>query len=484
MKYIFHILLTANLLLVLSCGIQKRNYDTPSIYSAPSDFLETELAEPGYGSGDISISWWSEFQDPVLDSLIEKARRHNLDINTAVANFEASRALLEGTKLDRYPTVPLNGEYSRTRLGENVFAPGSNPTYSTYTGSFDAFWELDLFGRVSHRIKGAYANSQEALADMRGVYIRIFAEVSNSYMELRGNQYLLDIAERNLKGQEETYQLTLKLSQAGTSNSLDVSRALAQLEATRASIPPIEARIEALKNSLSVLVGEIPGRLDSGVVGKKPLPSLPATVALGKLDDLLRRRPDVQRAEAQLQQRVARYNISVANLYPKIQFGGSIGFSATDFSNFGSAESFTWSIFPSFSWAAFDLGRVRKQIKSEDAKTLAALNRYEKTVLESLEEIKTSLSDYGQQLKRREILGASSRAADRAADMARQRYRAGLDNFIDYLSADRALLQAENALALSEISTASSLIAIYKALGGGWEIISPGELEEKLQAMD
>src|SRR5690606_5602445 len=138
-----------------------------------------------------------------------------------------------------------------------------------------------------------------------------------------------------------------------------------------------------------------------------------------------RRRPDVQRAEARLQQRVAGYNISVANLYPKIRFGGTIGFSATDFSNFGSVESFTWSIFPSFSWAAFDLRRVRKQIKSEDARTLAALNQYEKTVLESLEEIKTSLSDYSQQLKRREILGTSSRAAGRAATMARQRHQAG-----------------------------------------------------------
>src|SRR5690606_5553197 len=406
MKYKFLIPVTASLLLV-SCGIQKRNYDTPSIYSAPADYLKTEMAEPGFGSDDISISWWSEFQDPVLDSLSEKARRRNLDINTAVANFEASRALLEGTKLDRYPTVPLNGEYSRTRLGENVFAQGSNPTFSTYTGSFDAYWELDLFGRVSHRIKGAYANSREALADMRGVYVRIFAEVSNSYMELRGNQYLLEIAKRNLKGQDETYQLTLKLSQAGTSNGLDVSRALAQLEATRASIPPIEARIEALKNSWRVWVGGIPGRLDSGLVGKKPLQSLRASVTLGSMEELLRRRPDVQRAEARLQQRVAGYNISVANLYPKIRFGGTIGFSATDFSNFGSVESFTWSIFPSFSWAAFDLGRVRKQIKSEDARTLAALNQYEKTVLESLEEIKTSLSDYSQQLKRREILGTS-----------------------------------------------------------------------------
>lgn len=476
------IVLTA--LLLASCGIQKKNYDTGSIYSVQGDYLRAELADSTYMDTEIAITWWSKFQDPVLDSLIGKARKRNLDIGRAVANFQASRALLEGTKLDRYPQLTLGGEYLRTRMGETVFAPGSNPTYSTYTGNFDAFWELDLFGRVSHRIKGAYAHSREALADMRGVYVRIFAEVANNYLELRGNQYLLDIARRNLKGQEETYLLIVKRAQAGTSNSLDESRALAQLESTRAGIPPIEARIQALTNALSVLVGEVPGSLDSEVVQKKPLPDLPRSVALGDMEGLIRRRPDVQRAEAVLQQRVARYNISVANLYPKIQFGGSIGFSAMDFSNFGSSESFTWGIFPSISWAAFDLGRVRKQIKRDDALALAALNAYEKVVLESLEEIKTSLSNYSQQLKRRQILGISSRASARAAVMARQRYSAGLDNFIDYLSADHTLLEAENALAVSEISTASSLVAIYKALGGGWEIVSPEEMQARMETMD
>jgi len=482
MKTILLILIATSLLLV-SCGIQKKGYEVEGIYSVDGDYLSAEIQDANYGKGEIAVSWWSEFQDPVLDSLIEKARRRNLDIHVAVANFQASRALLEGTKLDRYPAVQLNGEYLRTRLGENVFAPGNNPTYSTYTGSFDAFWELDIFGRVSHRIKGTYANSQAALADMRGVYVRIFAEVANTYLELRGNQYLLDIARRNLKGQDETYQLTQELSRAGTSNSLDVTRAEAQLEATRASIPPLEARIGALKNSLSVLVGEIPGSLGD-LAEKQPLPSLPTSVALGSMEDLLRRRPDVKRAEARLQERVARYNISVANLYPSIQFGGSIGFSATDFSNFGSKESFSWSIFPSISWAAFDLGRVRKQIKRDDALALAALNQYEKTVLESLEEIKTALGNYSQELKRREILRTSSRASARAASMARERFNAGLDNFIDYLSADNALLQSENALAQSEISAATSLVAIYKALGGGWEIVSPQELEDKIGSLD
>jgi multidrug efflux system outer membrane protein len=293
----------------------------------------------------------------------------------------------------------------------------------------------------------------------------------------------MDIATRNLKGQQDTYDLTVKLSEAGTSNSLDVSRALAQLENTRASIPPLKARLEALKNSLSVLVGEVPGNLDAAVVDSQPLPSLPLSVALGDVNDLLRRRPDIQRAEAELQIQIAKYNLSVAELYPKIQFGGSIGFSAVDFSNFGNKESFTWSVMPNISWTAFNLGRVKQQIKREDALTLAALNQYEKTVLQALEEIKTALTNYSNELQRRDILRKSSEASAEAAKFAKQRFNAGLDSFIDYLSADNTLLQSENLLAISEISSATSLIAIYKALGGGWEIISEKELNDKFENM-
>lgn len=481
MKNLIFIMLLS--LTVLSCGITQRNFAVQSKAEVKADYLKEELANTKLETSKTIQNWWSKFNDPILDTLIEKARKHNLDINSAVANFYASRAFIKETKFDRFPTVTANGDYTRTRLGENVFVQGSNPTYSSYNSSFDAFWEADLFGRVSNRIKGAYANNQLALADMQGIYVSIFAEVANNYMELRGSQYLLDIANRNLKGQQDTYDLTVQLSEAGTSNSLDVSRALAQLENTRATIPPLKARLEALKNSLSVLIGEVPGNLDSKIIDNQPLPSLPASVALGNIKDLLRRRPDIRRAEAALQIQIAQYNLSVAELYPKIQFGGSIGFSAVDFANFGSKESFTWSIIPSISWAAFNLGRVKQQIKQDDALTLATLNQYEKAVLQGLEEIKTALVNYTNELQRREMLKISSEASAQAAQFARQRFNAGLDSFIDYLSADNTLLQSENSLAISEISSATSLIAIYKALGGGWEIISEDELDTKFDQM-
>lgn len=481
MKHIIYITLLS--LVLVSCGITKRDFEVAPKLKVQDDFLNTDQSNTAIATSKIVKEWWSEFNDPILDTLIEKARKNNLDINSAVANFYASRSFLKKTKFDRIPTVTANGDYTRTRLGENVFVPGANPTYNTYNGSFDAFWEADLFGRVSNRIKGAYANNQLALADMQGMYVSIFAEVANNYMELRGTQYLLDIAIRNLKGQQDTYNLTVNLSDAGTSNNLDVSRALAQLENTRATIPPLKARLEALKNSISVLIGEVPGNLDPKVLNTQPLPSLPASVTLGNVTELLRRRPDVRKAEAELQIQIANYNLSVAELYPKIQFGGSIGFSAVDFANFGSKESFTWSIMPNISWAAFNLGRVKQQIKREDALTLSTVNQYEKTVLQSLEEIKTALSNYSNELERRDILKTSAGASAEAAKFAKQRFNAGLDSFIDYLSADNTLLESENLLARSEISAATSLIAVYKALGGGWEIISENELDSKFEQM-
>ncbi|MBW1296023.1 efflux transporter outer membrane subunit [Aquimarina litoralis] len=478
-------LITILSLLLVSCGITKRDIEIKPAVTVSENYLETASQHSVFTKTNTQtvVNWWSEFNDPILDTLIQKARKHNLDITTAVANFHASRALVKDVKLDRLPTVTANGNVTRTRLGENIFVSGTNPTFTTYNGSFDAFWETDLFGRVSNRIKGAAANQQLALNNLQDVYVSIFAEVSRNYIELRGAQYQLDIANRNLDGQQETYHLTVRLLEAGTSNQLDVSRAQAQLENTRATIPPLKARIEALKNSISVLIGEVPGSLGTDIITKQPLPSLPETVSIGNVTDLLRRRPDVKRVEAELQVQIAQYNLSVAELYPKIQFGGSIGFSAVDFSNFASKESFTWSVFPSISWAAFNLGSVKQQIRKEDALTLATLQQYEKTVLKALEEIRTAMTNYTNELERREILRKSSLASAEAAEIARKRFNAGLDSFIDYLSADNTLLLAENRLATSEIASATSLIAIYKALGGGWEIISGAELDEQFEAI-
>ncbi|MEM8908150.1 MAG: TolC family protein [Bacteroidota bacterium] len=476
-------LLSLLLLFLAACGVQKRSFDVqPSRIEIQEDYLSVS-EDSLFDSAQPVVEWWQQFNDPVLDTLIARGRTNNLTVNTAVANLFAARAALKGTKLDRLPTVTANGSYQRQRLGQNLFITEGNPTFDQYNTSLDATWESNLFGRVSNRVRAAYASQQAAQEEMKAAYTSIFSEIARNYLELRGTQYQLNIAQRNLKDQQHTYDLVNEIYTAGTGNSLDVARALAQLDNTKATIPPLLARTEALKNSLSVLIGELPGSLDLAVVDPKPLPDLPATVLVGNGVDLLRRRPDVQQAEQELTQHIAQYNLSVAELYPSVRFGGSIGFSAINFSKLGQGESFSWNILPSINWAAFNLGRVKRQIDQQDALTLAALNRYEQTVLQALEEIKTAMSNYSNELERREILRQSSQSSAEAVQLAQKRYQAGLDNFIDYLNADRTLLEAENELAISETTSATYLVGIYKALGGGWEHISDEEVKHKYERL-
>ncbi|MGD1842166.1 MAG: efflux transporter outer membrane subunit [Thermonemataceae bacterium] len=468
---------------ITTCAVKKRNYTTPE---SKANVEESELAaeqDTIFQQSAVTAAWWSNFNDPLLDTLIARTRQRNLSINAAVANFFAARAVLRGTKYDRFPTVTLNANYTRQRLGENIFAQGSNLEFDQYNATFDAFWELNLFGRVTHRVKEAYAFEQVALADMQAVYVSLFAEVARVYVELRGAQYLLDIAERNVENQKETFELTARLARSGTNNTLDVARAEAQLENTRASIPTLQAQINTLTNTLNVLVGAVPGTLTSAITDKQPLPSLPDAVLVGESEALLRRRPDVFKAEQEVLQLVAQYNLTATDLYPRVTFNGSVGFSAINFSSLGQNRSFTYTLIPGISWAAFNLGRVKQQINQQDALAIAAVNRYEQVTLEALLEIKNTMAEYEQELKRRALLAKAFQKSKEAAQLAEDRFKAGLDSFLDYLSADRTLLEAEVALANSEIRTLTQLIALYKALGGGWEIVTDQELEEKFEQL-
>ncbi len=475
------ILISITGLVIYSCGITKRSFEvsSKSLDNLPEDYLVKNDTAQHFAVTEPIAQWWEGFNDATLDTLIKDARKENFDINAAIANFQASRAGLKSTKFDRFPTVDANGSFTRQRLGQNIFASGINPTFSQYNSSFDAFWEIDLFGRVKNRIKGAKGAEQASLAEMQNIYLSVFAEVARNYMELRGIQNQLTIAKENLSSQQETFELTNRLAKAGTSNSLDVSRAKAQLETTRATIPPLRAAINAIINRLSVLTGKLPGVLEENLMKEQSLPSLPESILVGDGIELIKRRPDIFKVESELVQQIARYNISVAELYPKITFGGTIGFSAIDFNSFGKNESFTWGIAPSINWAAFNLGRVKKNIDQQDAFTIALINQYEKTVLLALEEIKTAMGNYTHELERQQMLIDAAEASKQAAKFARQRYEAGLDDFLDYLNAEQTLLTAQNQLAISETLSATNLIAIYKALGGGWEVVSAEEVEAR-----
>ncbi|SHF91368.1 outer membrane protein, multidrug efflux system [Fodinibius roseus] len=465
--WVYHIILGAVLTAsAVSCSI--RNYQKPPspIAEQPSERDESkkfEAAEP-------VAYWWSRFGDNDLDSLVSEALDHNLDIAVAVANVRQTRAHLRESGFELFPVVRAEGGYSWQRQSEETGVSLSDRNMESYDVGLSASWELDLFGRVSQRKEAAKATYQASFAELRGAYVSVASEVALTYMQLRGAQYRLDVARRNVKNQEETYTLSKQLEEHGSGSELDVARAEAQLELTQSTIPPLKAQVKETLNRLSVLTGQPPRTLDSLLQQEKALPSLPPSIAVGDAAQMLRRRPDVKQAERLLAASVAQYNVQAADYFPRISILGSLGFVATTFGDLFSGGALSATVGPSISWAAFDLGRVDARVDAVDAEADARVAIYRRTVLEALEEVSTAMSDFSREEERRRRLTTAARASAKAARLARQRYEAGIDSFLDVLDAERRLLQAQDQLAISDIKVATDLIAIYRSLGGGWQV--------------
>jgi len=424
-------------------------------------------------------AWWNEFDDKQLVTLVEQSLKTNLDVRIAYANLLEARSISRALDSDRYPSVDATGSYSRN-LSSKERTPNQSVVRASdaYQAGFDASWELDVFGRVSSRIEAQQALEQAVDANLQQIYVTVSAEVARTYFELRGAQYRLDIAERNAKNQGETFTLTENMFEAGSASALDISRAQTQLRLTRSSIPPLKAQVTASINALSVLTGQVPDALRAELSVSKPLPSLPITVAVGHADDLLQRRPDIRYAERQLAATVSQYNLSVSDLFPSVNIIGSLGFISTNLSTFGTS-ALAGAIGPSISWQIFDRDRLYAQIDQADARSQAALAQYEKTVLAALQETQTAISDFSYEEERRLELQQAAASAQESVNMAKERFDRGYDNFLNVLDAERTLLEAEDSLANSEISSGLDLISIYKALGGGWQVVDESKKETK-----
>jgi multidrug efflux system outer membrane protein len=458
--------------LVTGCALGRKYHPPQNPAQNETHFHQEDKA--AYGSSEPTAAWWKELNDEALSRLVEQAVQNNLDLQIAVTQVAKSRAILSETGADRFPTIGTTAAYSRQRLSaQGIGGLFSKRTVSLYDQGFDAFWELDLFGRVSHRIQEARALNRRAIADFQAVQVTVTAEVARVYMELRGSQYRLDIARRNAANQGKTLEITEQKSSGGQSTNLDVARARTQLESTRARIPQLEAEVARSIRRLSVLTGQLPHALEKDLKEIRPLPSVPETVNIGDPRTLLQRRPDIQSAEEGAAAALARYNLALNEIFPEISFKGTLGFTATTFGKWFSAGALRASTGPSLSWRILDLKRILAQMKQDDQDAQASIKTYQKTVLEALEEIENALTDFSKEEERRLNLQEAARSSAEASRLAHSRFEAGLDNFLDLLDTERTQLETEDALAVSEISTALQLVAIYKALGGGWQFNSP-----------
>lgn len=436
--------------------------------------------EGGVAARPASLArWWSGFGDPTLDTLVTRAIAGNLDLKSATARVREARALRTISGAAQYPSIDATGAYSNQLRSENIDPGAASPNNpgvgartdptDLYALGFDASWELDVFGRVRRSVEAADADLSAAEESRRDVLVSLLAEVARNYVELRSLQNRLDIARRNVAAQEDTLSLADSRFRGGLTSELDVAQARSNVERTRSQIPLLESSMRQAQHRLAVLIGTHPGTLAAELDIAAPVPSPPAEIAVGLPSELLRRRPDIRRAERELAAASARIGVATADLFPRFMLTGSVGVQSSPLGNLFDANSFAYSVGPSVRWNLFDAGRVRATIAVQNAREEQALAAYDRSVLVAFEEVENALVAYARELVRRGSLRAGTDAAGRAVELATERYTRGLTNFQDVLDAQRQLFALQDDLAQSERSVTSSVVALYKALGGGWE---------------
>jgi multidrug efflux system outer membrane protein len=389
-----------------------------------------------------------------------------------MTRVQEARALRRDRAFDLAPSINAGGGYTKTRTANATTLPGVPRETELYDAGFDAFWELDFFGGVRRGIEASDAQLGAIQAAGRDAQVIVTAEVTRVYFELRGEQQQLDVARRNVANQKETLELARVRLDAGSGTEFDTARAQAQLSATLGTIAPLEAAVARSIHRLSVLIGREPGALRAELSPPQNLPPLPGIVPVGDPAGLLRRRPDIRIAERELAGATARVGVAIADLFPHVTFTGSAGYVAGSSDGLGDRGSDAYTLAPGISWAIFDLGHVQARIGAANARKDGALLRYEQTVLQALEETENSLVTHARARERLVHDEEAVRSSNIAASLARVRYENGASDFLQVLDAERSQLQSEDRLARSRTEAATSLIAVYKSLGGGWESVA------------
>jgi NodT family efflux transporter outer membrane factor (OMF) lipoprotein len=419
------------------------------------------------------VDWWNAFKDPTLSSLVEMAVRSNLDVRLAEARIRQARAARGVAGAPLWPEVDATVLYQRSQGSSEVAGGGAIATAgalrSLWQAGLDATWEIDIFGGTRRGIEAATADLQAAVEDRRDVLVTLVGDVGNNYITLRGLQQQLAIARKNLKAQQHTADITRKRYEAGFVGGLDVANAQAQVATTEATIPVFESSARAAIYSLGVLLGREPAALAKDLSRAAPIPPTPPEIPVGLPSELLRRRPDIRRAEAQAHAATARIGVATADLFPKFNLAGSFGFSASDVTRIDRWTSNFWSWGPTVTWPIFAGGRIYWNIKVQNALQEQTLLTYEKTVLTALKDVETALVAYAKEQEHRKSLSEAVMNNRKAVDLATTLYLAGKSDFLNVLIAQRSLFATEDALAQSIRTVDTNLIALYKALGGGWE---------------
>jgi NodT family efflux transporter outer membrane factor (OMF) lipoprotein len=397
-----------------------------------------------------------------------------LDLKLALERVQEARAARGVARSGYFPSI--DAAASGTRNRQRVIAPvgpQNSPViapveFNNFRGGLSASWELDVFGGIRRSVQAATADATAAEENRRDVLVILLGDVGRGYAQLRGFQRRLEIANKNIKTQQDTLDLTSARARAGLATDLDVSRAAAQLESTKAVVPTLLSGIDVSIHRLSVLLGEEPGALRSELEKTSPIPSAGPEVDVGLPSDLLKRRPDIRRSEAQLAAATARIGEAKADLFPRFVLTGTAGRQATQLHDLTLGAGNFFSAGPGISLPLFTGGRIRSNIAVQTSRQREALIGYQSTVLNALEEVENALVGYSQEQERRDRLNEAVSHSQLAVDLATEQYKAGLVDFLSVLDAQRDLYANEDQLVQSQTTVTTNLVGLYRALGGGW----------------
>jgi outer membrane protein, multidrug efflux system len=450
------------------------DYHQPSA-SAPALWSET-LAGGEAAAPDTVTAWWRTFNDPELDSLIERAVRSNPDLRIAQARVLEARAEYGIASAALAPSANATGADGRQQASHHQPVLGSVPLPPStpfdnefYQAGVDASWEIDVFGGRRREVESARAEVGASESDRRATLMVLLGEVARSYTDARGSQSRLAIAAENIEAQAQGVAIARDRFAHGLSTDLDVEESSTLLAQTQAEVPALEAALQASVHRLGVLLGQEPGALMAELSAPAPIPSAPEVVPVGLPSELLLRRPDVLRAERRLAAATANIGVATSDLFPKFYLTGAAGYQSVSAGDWFSSSSSFWSIGPSVQWKLFDAGRVRANIRVQDARQEEALAAYERTVLGAFEEVENGLVSYAKEQVRRQSLEEALASSRKSLELATRLYAGGLTDFLRVLDAERSLYEAQDRLAQSDKAVSGNLIALYESLGGGWQ---------------
>ncbi len=440
---------------------------TPPSFPVPAAFRDA-APEQRTASPESLDEWWTVFRDPLLESLTRRAIEGNLDLAIADARVREARAARGIAASAALPQVSGGGRFGRAQRSDAI-APLIGPrTQNLFEIGWDASWELDLFGGVRRDKEAALAQAQAVEEARRDVLVTLLADVARSYIELRAAQSELRIVDETLRSRQETLELVRARARAGLEGDLGVARAEEAFAAAAAQRPLLVRRAGEAIHSLGVLLGEDPDALFDELSATAPFPAAPEAVPPPIPSELLSRRPDLRRAERELAAATARVGVAHADLFPRFVILGDFGRRSDDLADLGSGRAQFGGLLAGARWPVLSGGRIRANIRIHDARQEQSARLYEKAILTALQEVADSLLRHARERERQQSLRDSAEASRRVLEMAVARYKAGLENYLSVLDAQRALHTAEQLLIQSERDLSLSLIALYKSLGGGW----------------